>query len=118
MVVECREVGGGGLKAICGTVQFARSTRYRLDRASSAGCQLYNPQTSCTIGNMSMATIPGYFTVQEAATHIGVSHSQVTRYISNELLPAIDLGHQKLIPAAKVKRFKKPPRGNPNFQKG
>lgn len=62
--------------------------------------------------------VPGYVTVRQAAKTLDVSHSQVTRYIKKGLLPSVPAGNQKLIPAAKVKRFKKPPVGNPNFGKG
>lgn len=64
-----------------------------------------------------MATLPGYYTVYEAAQVIGVSHSQVTRYIKANLLPAVGLGHQKLIEQEAVHKFRKPPVGNPNFRR-
>jgi excisionase family DNA binding protein len=62
-----------------------------------------------------MSAIPGYLTVREAADLIGVSHSQVTRYIANGQLPAIELGQQKLIRKADATKFQRPPRGNPAF---
>ena len=59
--------------------------------------------------------LPGLLTLTEAATVIGVSHSQVSRYTTDGLIPTIDLGHQKLIREADAKNFKRPPRGNPSF---
>lgn len=64
-----------------------------------------------------MPTIPGYYTLSEAADVIGVSASQVTRYIQQGLLKAVDLGHQILIEQAQVHNFSRPPRGNPNFRR-
>jgi excisionase family DNA binding protein len=64
-----------------------------------------------------MATLPGFYTVCEAAKVIGVSHAQATRYISQGLLPAVDLGHQKLIEQSAVHTFQRPQRGNPNFRR-
>ena len=64
-----------------------------------------------------MATIPGYYTVYEAAEIIGVSHSQVSKYIRNGQLPATPLGHQKLIEQEAVHKFQRPPVGNPQFRK-
>lgn len=64
-----------------------------------------------------MATLPGYYTVYEAAEVIGVSHSQVTRYIKAGLLPAHELGLQKLIEQEAVHKFKRNPVGNPQFRK-
>jgi excisionase family DNA binding protein len=68
-------------------------------------------------GMTDMATLPGYYTVYEAAQVIGVSHSQVTRYIKSKLLEAVELGHQKLIEQEAVHKFQKPSVGNPNFRK-
>lgn len=64
-----------------------------------------------------MATLPGYYTIYEAAEVIGVSHSQVTRYVKDKLLPAVELGHQKLIEQEAVHKFQRPPVGNPQFRK-
>lgn len=67
---------------------------------------------------MSMATtIPGYYTISEAADVIGVSGSQVTRYIHGKKLEAVDLGGQWLIEQAEVHKFQRKPRGNPNFSR-
>lgn len=63
-----------------------------------------------------MATIPGYYTIDEAAEVIGVSRSQVSRYISAGHLQALDLGHQKLIEQQEVHRFERIPVGNPKFR--
>jgi excisionase family DNA binding protein len=64
-----------------------------------------------------MATIPGYLTVSEAADVIGVSHAQVTRYITEGLLKSSKIGRQYLIHEADAKNFQRPPRGNPLFRK-
>lgn len=64
-----------------------------------------------------MSTIPGFMTAEEAADFIGVHHSQVCRYCIDEKLPARKVGNQWLIKEVDVKRFKRPPVGNPEFQK-
>ncbi len=64
-----------------------------------------------------MATIPGYYTIDEAASVMGIDRSQVSHYISSGRLPAIDLGRQKVIEQAEVHNFERRPRGNPNFRK-
>lgn len=61
--------------------------------------------------------ITGYYTIGEAARVIGRSESQVSRYITNGLLRAVDLGHQKMLRQRDVDSFTPPPRGNPNFLK-
>jgi len=61
--------------------------------------------------------IPGYYRIKEAAKVLNRSESQVSRYISNGLLKAVDLGHQKLLRQRDVDKFVSPPRGNPNFLK-
>ena len=66
---------------------------------------------------MSMSTINGYLTSSEAAEIIGVSRSQVSRYVSSGKLPARRVGQQLLIREKDAKKFKRPPPGNPNFQK-
>ena len=63
------------------------------------------------------STLPGYYTIGEAAVILKRDHSQVSRYIRQGLLPAIDLGHQKVIEQAAVHEFAPPPRGNPEFRK-
>ncbi len=63
-----------------------------------------------------MSAIAGYLTPDEAAAVIGVSHSQVTRYIKDERLPSMRVGWQILIPTKAVESFRRPPRGNPNFR--
>lgn len=55
-----------------------------------------------------MSTIPGKMTTQEAASAIGVSHSMVTRYVAQGLLPSIRVGQTILIPARAVQRFRRP----------
>ena len=65
-----------------------------------------------------MDVIPGYVTAQEVADTLGVDHSQVCRYCSSGRLPAKKLGSQWLIRREDVKKFKRPPIGNPNFRKG
>ena len=64
---------------------------------------------------MSMSMIDGYLTAHEAAAVIGVSHAQVTRYVANGSLAAVRVGNQILLRERDVKRFKRPPRGNPQF---
>lgn len=64
-----------------------------------------------------MSKVPGYYTPAEAAAVLHVSVSQVSRYISDNRLTAIKLGHQILIEQSKVHQFEKPPRGNPNFRR-
>jgi len=63
-----------------------------------------------------MATVPGYYTMDEAADVLKVSVSQISRYISAGRMPAIDLGRQKLIEQHVVHTFEKPPIGNPQFR--
>ncbi len=64
-----------------------------------------------------MTTIPGYYTIQEAADVLGKSRSMVCRYVTQELLPAKNLGNQMLIEQSEVHTFVPPPRGNPAFRK-
>lgn len=64
-----------------------------------------------------MATIDGYYTLYEAAERIGVSHSQVSRYVQEKLLVGICLGRQILIPEQSVDTFQRPLRGNPAFRR-
>jgi len=66
---------------------------------------------------MSMASIPGYYTIPEAAEILQKDRSQVCRYIQAGLLKAFDLGHQKLIEQSAVHTFTPPLRGNPTFRK-
>ena len=66
---------------------------------------------------MSVAAIAGYYTVQEAADLIGVSHAQACRYVREGRLPAIKLGNQSLIEQRAVHEFERPPRGNPEFRR-
>ena len=61
--------------------------------------------------------IPGYYTVREAAAILDRDVSQICRYIRRGDLPAIDLGHQRLIRRTDVRRFRLPLRGNPNFRR-
>jgi len=62
-----------------------------------------------------MSQIPGYLTLREAATKIGVSKEQVSRYIKNERLTHVAVGNQYLVPESDVKKFERPDRGNPAF---
>jgi len=64
-----------------------------------------------------VSTIPGYLTAEEAAEIIGVHHSQVCRYCTDEKLRAIKVGNQWLIKESAARKFKRPPVGNPAFQK-
>lgn len=64
-----------------------------------------------------MPTITGYYTIAEAAEVLDKSESQVSRYIKQGLLPAVNLGHQKLVEQADVHNFIPPLKGNPNFRK-
>lgn len=63
-----------------------------------------------------MASIPGYYTIYEAADVIGVSHSQVARYIRNGDLPAQTVGNTRLIEQEAVHKFQRKPVGNPQFR--
>lgn len=63
-----------------------------------------------------MSAIAGYFTVEEAAAVIGVSPSQITRYIADGKLKAKRIGHQFLIEQHVAHTFTRPPRGNPMFR--
>ena len=56
-------------------------------------------------------------TAYEAADVIGVSHSQVTRYVAAGSLPAKRIGPTILIAEEDAKKFVKPSKGNPNFRK-
>lgn len=64
-----------------------------------------------------VSTIPGYLTAHEVAEMLGVDHSQVCRYCADGKLPAIKVGNQWMIRGADARRFKRPPVGNPAFQK-
>lgn len=59
--------------------------------------------------------IPGYVTAAQAAERIGISRVQVTRYIKSGLLDAVRVGPMLLIRESKLRRFKRRPRGNPNW---
>lgn len=63
------------------------------------------------------STITGYYTIKEAAEVIGVSSSQVNRYIIDGTLKAIDLGKQWILEQSAVHNFQRPPRGNPTFRR-
>lgn len=63
-----------------------------------------------------MAIFPGFYTVTEAATYLGRSHAQVTRYVSQGLIKAEKQGNQWFIPENEVVNFKPPLRGNPEFR--
>ncbi len=56
-------------------------------------------------------------TVYEAAEIIDRSHSQVTRYIADGLLPYRKVGNMYLIPRRAAEKFTPPPRGNPHLRK-
>lgn len=60
--------------------------------------------------------IPGYIRLDRAAEIIGVTHSQVWRYISNGLLDAINIGGTYLVKERDAKGFQRPPKGNPAFR--
>lgn len=64
-----------------------------------------------------MATLPGYYTIDEAAEILEVHPSTVSRYISEKRIKAIDLGHQKLLEQGVVHGFEKPKPGNPEWTK-
>lgn len=59
--------------------------------------------------------IPGYISAYEAAELIGVSYSQVTRYITHNKLDAVVIGREYLIRETDAKKFVRPKRGNPYF---
>lgn len=56
-------------------------------------------------------TIPGYVRLEKAAEIIGVSHSQVWRYIDDGLLNALRIGNTHLVLERDAKTFQRPPRG-------
>lgn len=60
--------------------------------------------------------IPGYLTIRQAATQLGVHHSQVCRYCRAGDLPAKKLLNIWLIRKADLAKFVPRPAGNPNFQ--
>lgn len=62
-----------------------------------------------------MSAIQGWLTVHEAASVIGVSHAQVTRYVKQRKLPARRIGQTILIDETEVQRFRRPLRGNPKL---
>lgn len=62
-------------------------------------------------------TIPGYIDLYRAAEIIGVSHSQVFLYVRNGLLNAVKIGRTHLVLEREVKKFVRPPKGNPQFLK-
>lgn len=64
-----------------------------------------------------MSSIPGYLTISEAAEVIGVDGSQVRRYCIDGKLPAVKVGKSWLIKREDVKKFDRPPMGNPNLIK-
>lgn len=63
-----------------------------------------------------MSIIPGYYTPEEAAKVLGVSQSQITRYVQAGTLKSIPVGRQMLFEQSAVHNFTRPPRGNPNFK--
>lgn len=62
-----------------------------------------------------MSSIKGYLTITEAADLIGVDGSQVRRYCLRGILPAVKIGRAWLIKDCDVRRFERPPVGNPNL---
>ena len=62
-------------------------------------------------------TLPGYIRLEEAAEIIGVSHSQVWRYIDEGLLDALVFGNTHLVKRDDARNFERPPRGNPDFRR-
>jgi predicted site-specific integrase-resolvase len=60
-------------------------------------------------------TIPGYIRLEKAAEIIGVSHSQVWRYIDDGLLDALKIGNTHMVKEDDAKSFERPQRGNPAF---
>lgn len=64
-----------------------------------------------------VSSIPGYLTAYEVAEILEVDHSQVCRYCADGKLPAIKVGNQWMIRASDARKFKRPPVGNPTFQR-
>lgn len=62
------------------------------------------------------STLPGYYTIQEAAAVLQRDPSQVWKYVRDKLLVAKKFGRQWAIEQAAVHDFVPPPRGNPAFQ--
>ncbi len=61
--------------------------------------------------------LPGFFTLDEAAAELSLSHSQVCRYVRSGRLGSVNLGGQYLIPEAALRGFVRQPPGNPNFRR-
>lgn len=57
-----------------------------------------------------------YCTMAEAAESIGVTHSQVSRYVSNGLLSCEKIGRQIFLRWSDVRNFHRPSPGNPQFR--
>lgn len=62
-----------------------------------------------------VSSIPGYLTAYEVAEILEVDHSQVCRYCADGKLSARKIGNQWMIREADVRKFKRPPVGNPAF---
>lgn len=62
------------------------------------------------------STIPGYYTVDEAADILKKSPEAIRRYIRLAMLPSKTIGRQRLIEQGDLHQFSPRPRGNPNFQ--
>lgn len=60
----------------------------------------------------------GYLTIYELAATLGVSHSAAARYVREGMLKGVvDIGGQRLVPAASLEKFRKPLAGNPNWRR-
>ncbi len=65
-----------------------------------------------------MASIPGYYTIQEAAPLLEKSEATVTRYCQTQKLRAFFTGTQWLIEQIALESFEEPKRGNPKWVTG
>ena len=58
-------------------------------------------------------SVPGYFSIKEAAKLLGLSPSRVYEYVEDGRLPSVRAAHVILIPVEKVKTFKPNISGRP-----
>ena len=64
-----------------------------------------------------MSTIPGFYTVHEAAVVLQRDHSTICRYVRDGKIPAKRIGREMLLDQKIVKQFVLPEPGNPALKK-
>ena len=57
--------------------------------------------------------LPGYLTIREAANEVGLSHTQMWRYIKDKILPAKSTVFGFAVREEDVKAFERTPKGAP-----